>query len=250
VLVMVNIMGHWLGGFMQMPGTGASTQSALLTGNATVTNSGPVTGPDSSATTNVNNNATTNINQNTVGSITNNVNLNAQSGNATADKNSQVGDIKSGNAETSSNVANIFNTVINASHWFGVLIINVFGDWVGDVNDDTAAGGFSTAQAQAKAATQPAVAAPHASALPAVGLLALVTPSNTNGVVAGAATLVEAQSGSGNGAKVLTAAAKLPAQDVVAATKAKNMSLMFIISALIMLVAGALLTIDRKLSRK
>jgi len=77
-----------------------------------------------------------------------------------------------------------------------------------------------------------------------------VTPSNTNGVVAGSAMLVQAQSGSGNGAKVLTAAAKLPAQDVVAATKAKNMSLMFIISALIMLVAGALLTIDRKLSRK
>jgi hypothetical protein len=38
------------------------------------------------------------------------------------------------------NTANIINSGINVKHWFGVLVINVFGDWFGSVNDNTAAG--------------------------------------------------------------------------------------------------------------
>jgi hypothetical protein len=78
-----------------------------------------------------------------------------------------------------------------------------------------------------------------------------VTPSKSghaatysNDSAIGAAT---ADDSATNG-KVLTAAAHNDAQ-TAAATSSKNMSLMFIISALVMLVAGALLSIEKKLRR-
>ncbi len=141
VLVMVNVMGHWIGQIMNLPGTGAS-QSALLTGNANVGINN--TGADSNNAVNVNNAQNANVNANSVGSITNNVNVNAQSGNADVSKNTKVGDVSTGDAQANSSVANFFNTMLNVKHWFGVLVINVFGDWTGDVNHDSPAGGFST----------------------------------------------------------------------------------------------------------
>ncbi|HEX3082792.1 MAG TPA: hypothetical protein VHQ86_06120, partial [Candidatus Saccharimonadia bacterium] len=242
VLVMVNVMGHWLGKIMTLPGTGSS-QAALLTGNATANVNN--TGADSNNQVNVNNPTTTNVNTNSTGTITNNVNVNAQSGDATASKNTQVGNVSTGNAEADIGVANLFNTIIGVKHWFGVLVINVFGDWVGDVNNDTDAGGFSTGAGRGGATPEATVA--QTGTVPAVGLLALVKPvTSGGGAVAGAATVA-----AGTGAPaVLTAAAHLTPINAAAATKAKNMSLMFILSALVMLVAGALMTIDRKLGRR
>ncbi|MDB5178895.1 MAG: mucin7-like protein [Patescibacteria group bacterium] len=247
VLVIVNVLGHWVGKIMTLPGVGAS-QSALLTGNAQVGSN--VTGPGSNNQANSSTTNTTNINQQSVGTITNNINVNAQSGDASATENTSVGNVKSGSAQAGSSVANIFNSVLNVKHWFGVLVINVFGDWVGDVNNDTVAGGVP-GQGSGEGAT----AQTAATAVPRVGLLALFGGATSSGggvasggTVAGAQTSV---SGAEGGAKVLTAAAEQqPAQKVAAIAKSKDMSILFALSAGVMLVAGALASIERKLKLK
>ena len=262
VLVMVNVLGHWVGKLMSLPSTGSS-QSALLTGNATVSANGNSaianTGADSNNQINADNSKTANINQNSTGTITNNIKVNAQSGDANLTKNTKVGDVATGNAQADSSVANIFNTVLNVKHWFGVLVINVFGDWVGDVNHDSAAGGYSTAAGRAEGAsrTKPTSSAPVAATLPSLGLLSIVKPltgtisadNPTSSTTVGTSTDIS-QGGNGKGGgKVLTAAARTTAQQAVAATQSRNMSLMFILSAIVMLIAGALATIDKKLKR-
>jgi hypothetical protein len=169
VLVIVNVLGHWVGKIVTLPG--GSSEAALLTGNAQVGGNAQLntTGPGSNNQANVNNDSVANINQNTTGSITNNVNVNAQSGNASANDNTKVGDVTTGNASAGSSVANIFNSVLNVKHWFGVLVINVFGDWVGDVGDNTPAGNDTSKGG----GVQDNAAAPVAGAMPKVGLLNL-----------------------------------------------------------------------------
>jgi hypothetical protein len=261
VLVMVNVLGHWVGKIMSLPSTGSS-QAALLTGNAQVganaapsaTLSATNTGADSNNQANIDNSSTANVNQQSSGTITNNVKVSAQSGDANADKNTKVGDVSTGAAQANSSVANLFNTVLNVKHWFGVLIINVFGDWTGDVNHDSVAGGYSTAAGRAEGgvnAPAPAAAAKIAgTTLPAVGLLAIIAPSNGTGAASfnntegtNLAEVVPA------GGQVLTAAVRTTPAQATAAASSKNLSLMFVLSALVMLVAGVLLTIDKKLRR-
>ena len=252
VLVMVNVLGHWVGKIMSLPGTGVST-SALLTGNATVGPSNTnanigTTGANSNNQVNADNSRTANINQKSTGTITNNVNVNAQSGDANVTKNTQVGAVSTGKAQADSSVANIFNTVLNVKHWFGVLVINVLGDWTGDVNHDSAAGGYSTAAGRAEgAASAPAPASQPVVSLPSLGLLSIVKP--LVGSAAGAGSSVAATSGeiTQGGGQVLTAAAQTTPKETLVAAHAKNLNLMFILSAIVMLVAGALATIDRKL---
>ncbi len=240
VLVIVNVMGRWVGSIMNLPGTG-STQSALLTGGATVTN----TGAGSNNQAGVTNNNTANINQSSVGTITNNVKVDAQSGDATATQNTKVGDVQSGKAKAVSSVANIVNSALSVSHWFGVLIINVFGDWFGDVNHNSAAGNAPlTADQSAQLAASggpglsPNLVAAASAALQNAG-------GSGTGNVQGASTQVASGA---TGGQVLTAAAEQPAaQKLVAAAKGQDMSILFALSALAMLVAGALASIEKKL---
>ena len=112
ILVFVNVAGTWVGVIMNAPagataaamGDQSSTDSAISAQtNATVNNS-----------------------------ITNNINLVAASGSATATKNTAVGDVHSGNADTAVNLLNLNNAQLNLSGWFGVLFINVFGNWFGN----------------------------------------------------------------------------------------------------------------------
>jgi hypothetical protein len=68
------------------------------------------------------------------------VTANAQSGDATVSGNTNGGNAKTGDAHAGANIANIVNTNINLSDWFGMLFINVFGSWVGSFGVNTAAG--------------------------------------------------------------------------------------------------------------
>jgi hypothetical protein len=256
VLVIVNVAGHWIGKIMDLPGTADSTSSGLLTDDATTgASSASVggTGADSSNAAAVDNDATANVNQSSVGSITNNVNVNAQSGDASANKDTNVGNVTTGNASATSSVANIFNSALNVKNWFGVLVINVFGSWTGDVGDNTAAGNApSTPAASGDTTTQ-------AAAVPQVGLLAFMGSgsssassgsgadgSGTGGQVAGDSTQV---GGSGD-AKVLTAAAEQPAPlSAAAVAKGKDESILFVLSAMVLLVAGALMSAERRLKK-
>jgi hypothetical protein len=249
VLVLVNVLGHWVGKIMTLPGAGDS-QSALLTGNATVGVNG--TGPGSNNEAGVSNNTQANVNQSSVGTITNNVNVEAQSGDASAQRNTRVGDVMTGDAHAAAGVANIFNSVLNVKNWFGVLVINVFGEWFGDVNNDTSYGEEAAAPATggqgngiqvAKSQATPPVTVAQSKSLPQ--LLAGTTDSGNDS--GGSSTKVASTDGNG---KVLTAGAKSQSDTSELTAKSKDFSLLFALSAIIMLLAGALASIDRKLRRR
>src|SRR5581483_3509779 len=64
--------------------------------------------------------------------INNNINATATTGDATVADNIMGGNATSGNATVSVNLLNILNSDISLTGWFGVLFINVFGNWSGD----------------------------------------------------------------------------------------------------------------------
>lgn len=115
LLVFVNVMGTWVGLIMDAP---AGATSAALGGG--VTNNALLA------------NATSTMNNTGTYGITNNITANAASGNATATNNNNVGTVASGNATASANIANLINSSLGLSNWFGVLFINVFGSWHGN----------------------------------------------------------------------------------------------------------------------
>lgn len=125
LLVFVNVLGQWVGLIVDAPA--GATAAALGTGVTSNTAS-----PDLTITAN---------NQN---SITNNINLNSQSGDATVSENTNAGNATTGNATASANVANVSNTQMGLSGWFGVLFINVFGSWLGSFGIDTEHGNKPT----------------------------------------------------------------------------------------------------------
>jgi hypothetical protein len=131
LLVFVNVLGHWVGMIVNAP-VGAT--AASLGGG--ITSTGPNSN-NSLGTTATNNSNTTN--NNNLG-INNNVNVHANSGNALVADNTSGGNAQSGNANTAVNILNIAGTNLNLSNWFGVLFINVFGDWFGSFGVNTSAG--------------------------------------------------------------------------------------------------------------
>jgi hypothetical protein len=110
LLVFVNVLGKWVGVLMDAPGSTAAAYGGGIT----------------TASTN-----TANINGTNSGTITNNINTNASSGDASVTDNYKGGNARSGDAETAVNLSNITNSSINLSGWFGILFINVFGNWYG-----------------------------------------------------------------------------------------------------------------------
>jgi hypothetical protein len=235
VLVLVNVLGHWVGKIMNIPGS--ATQSALLTGAATVGVND--TGVGSSNDAQVARNTTADINTQSTGTITNNVNVNAVSGDASAHRNTSVGDISSGDAKAASSVANIFNSVLNVKHWFGVLVINVFGDWLGDVNDNSPAG---TVQSDAPSRVVSEVS---------------LSPSSAGSVIPGKIIAVSGggisrggsnvSSSAQSGDHVLTAAASRPNDGPSMASKGNDTNVLFGLSAVVMLIAGGLAGLEKRL---
>lgn len=121
LLVFVNVLGEWVGMIMDSPGA----TSAAIGGGIT------------SSTTNELD-AKLNIDENTA--INNNINLNALSGNANVSNNTTGGNATSGDAKTAANIANVSNSKLSLGGWFGVLFINVFGNWLGSFGVNTSAG--------------------------------------------------------------------------------------------------------------
>jgi hypothetical protein len=114
MLVFVNVLGKWVGVIMNAP---AGSTAAAFGGGLT-----------SNTTTNNNVNYAV-ANQ---GNITNNINVTAKTGDANVTENVNAGNAVSGNAHTAVNLANISNSSLNLTGWFGILFINVFGVWNGN----------------------------------------------------------------------------------------------------------------------
>lgn len=131
LLVFVNVQGHWVGMIVNAP---AGSTSASLGGG--ITSSGPNSSNSTANSITDNSNTTNNANL----GITNNLNIHANSGDASVLGNTYGGNATSGNAKTAVNILNIAGSNINLSNWFGILFINVFGNWTGSFGVNTSAG--------------------------------------------------------------------------------------------------------------
>ena len=121
LLVFINVLGSWVGVIVDAP-VGAT--SAALADGVTKNDVQP------SMIVDATNDA----------KITNNINLAAQTGSASVTNNTSAGNATTGNATASANIANISNSSMGLTGWFGRLFINVFGTWNGSFGIDTAAG--------------------------------------------------------------------------------------------------------------
>lgn len=110
LLVFVNVSGTWVGVIMNAP---AGATAAALGGGVTT---GVTNGTINSSTNNA---------------ILNNIDLAAQSGDASVAGNTTAGNATSGNANTAANLLNLNDSQFNLSGWFGILFINIFGNWYG-----------------------------------------------------------------------------------------------------------------------
>jgi hypothetical protein len=116
MLVFVNVLGSWKGLIVDAP-----------TGSTSALYGGSVSGDTSKSLQ-----SNTSIDQAQKALITNDINVRAKSGDALASYNTVSGGARSGNATASANVANFSNSQFGLSNWFGVLFINVFGEWQGN----------------------------------------------------------------------------------------------------------------------
>lgn len=114
LLVFVNVMGSWYGLIMNAP---AGSTAAALGGGVVSDTALP---------------ANTAVASTNAYGITNTINATANSGSATATNNRTVGNVTSGNALASADIANLLNNNLSLSGWFGILFINVFGTWHGN----------------------------------------------------------------------------------------------------------------------
>jgi hypothetical protein len=243
VLVLVNVMGRWVGRIMNLPTFGESS-AALLTGNATVQNLN--TGPETRNDASYSGTANLDINNSPSGVINNNIRAGAISGDASVTNNTVAGSATSGAAKVASNVANFFGSTLNLKKWFGVLIINVFGDWTGSVNEDTSAGN----EGQPVAALSSQSQAPAGESINQARQVGGSSSGTTSGIVDDAST-VQDQSMSSSGARSAKVAG---AQGLSKSTKAKGdtsaTTAFFLLAALCLAGTGALIGLEKKLSRR
>lgn len=120
MLVFVNVLGTWVGMIVDAPGATAAALGSGITKNTTK--------------------LAANIEEDSDAQITNNISLNSQSGDASVVGNTEAGNATTGDATASANIANINTSVFQVNQWFGVLFINVFGNWVGSFGIDTESG--------------------------------------------------------------------------------------------------------------
>lgn len=122
ILVYVNVLGKWTGLIMHAP---AGATAVQLAGNVSE---------------NSTRGTSTTINSTTNQTITNNIDINATSGDADVARNTKAGNANSGDAQTAVNLVNIEDSTLQLSDWFGILYINVFGTWNGSFGMNTDAG--------------------------------------------------------------------------------------------------------------
>lgn len=122
LLVFVNVQGKWLGMIVNAPGSTSALLGSGITSNST------------------NPNVDTTINGSSDLQISNNIHATAKSGDAAVTNNTLGGNAASGDASASVNIANFLNSSFSLSNWFGVLFINITGDWTGSFGINTAAG--------------------------------------------------------------------------------------------------------------
>ncbi|PJE65601.1 hypothetical protein COU91_00770 [Candidatus Saccharibacteria bacterium CG10_big_fil_rev_8_21_14_0_10_47_8] len=131
LMVFVNVLGQWVGLIVDAPA--GSNSAAYCGGSCQISDS-------------VRNNAK--INDSSTNTINNNLDINARSGGVGVTQNTNAGDATSGDATASANLANVINSQLSLTDWFGFLFINVFGTWHGSFGINTDAGELTKALAE------------------------------------------------------------------------------------------------------
>lgn len=243
VLVLVNVLGTWVGLIMDVPNAGGNS-SALLGGNAVVGNSN--TGPNSTNTATNNANASLDVNYAPTSTINNNINAGAISGDAGVNRNTVGGNATSGDAKVAANVVNIMGSNIDLTNWFGVLVINVFGNWFGSVGKDTSAGtlgvGGSTLALSLPSSATTTKKSNNSSTFSPLSI-------NSNGTPLAGGTGGSASSVNDAGTKIKLASASNVARVAAAKKSASGTSMLFILTAVVLLGSGGMLTLSRRLGR-
>lgn len=121
LLVFVNILGKWTGFIVPAPGS----TTAMLGGGVQSSAGGNINGASEAG--------------DTTATITNNVTVNAQSGDASVTNNEKAGNATTGKAQAGVNLLNITNSNFMLDDWFGALFINVLGSWFGNFDIEAAA---------------------------------------------------------------------------------------------------------------
>jgi hypothetical protein len=223
LLVFVNVLGSWVGMIMDAPGA----TSAALGGGVTDTS---------------NTNAAITTNENTA--INNNIKLAAQSGNATADHNTEVGNVKSGNATASANIANVSNSKLSLTGWFGILFINVFGNWHGSFGVNTSAGDKPSVGTPFVNGAQPTI--PDVQVFKFVPAASTSTSASTYKLASVPTTQNLGTSASASTGKVLGATTTKPAPIVSSSAHTMNLTKAYLgltFVTLLLLAGGKLVTL-------
>jgi len=124
-LVLVNKMGQWVGQIIGEP------QGQTTAGNLVQT-SNQLTGPESSNSSQLTNQNSTSVTNNNNGKIENNINIVAKTGENAGSYNTLGGDIQAGDANIAVSLVNFVNTNLKGKKLM-IAIVNVFGEWIGDV---------------------------------------------------------------------------------------------------------------------
>jgi len=117
LIIFVNVIGSWNGSLVGAP---AGDTVVVLGSGITQDSVTPAS-------------TTSNILASNTETINNDINLTSISGNATVSNNRFGGNATSGNATADLNLVNILGSYIDLSGWLGILTINVYGNWDGNV---------------------------------------------------------------------------------------------------------------------
>lgn len=136
IYIMVNVLGKWTGmNLISLGGTYSTDPSK--SGDITVENTN--TGADSINNAGVSLTDSTKIENNNDANLTNNININSNTGNNDASKNTGNGSVTTGDSGVIANILNFMNFNVVAKN-FVFFVVNVFGDWTGNIQIDNGSG--------------------------------------------------------------------------------------------------------------
>ena len=157
-LVIVNEAGNWIGRLIganvgqNFAGSEGTDFVVGANGEITASNSG--NGPDSTNNSTVNSENNNTVVQNNNATVTNNLNLSANTGGNDASRNNGGNsNIVTGDAKIVANLVNFVNNNITGGGKLYVVMVNVFGSWLGDFvtpgshKEELAQGGDSSSPA-------------------------------------------------------------------------------------------------------
>ncbi len=136
-MVIVHEGGKWLGYIVGSDGSaiaGSGQMEFVLDENGDVIATTSTNGDGSTNTTNYNSNTTNTTNQTNTADITNNVQLTANTGDNSANRNTGgSSNVKTGDANILANIANVVNTNIAAGRTLYITFVNILGgSWTGN----------------------------------------------------------------------------------------------------------------------